>query len=156
MTGQPEYVRTSSTPGGLASGGEIEVVLRAIFPGDSEMAGRMRAFDWAASDFGPVEHWPETLRAAVRLCLTVRIRSCSGGGPGWLCSTTTPICPGCVECPLIVYTDLDRSFCKALICPLDSPLTANPSLPAVGSDAGHPVLRPVSAVANVAKTDSVG
>ena len=41
-----------------------------IIVGDSEMASRMRAYDWAGSALGPVEQWPENLRAAVRLCLT--------------------------------------------------------------------------------------
>ncbi len=41
-----------------------------IIVGDSEMASRMRAYDWAGSALGPVEEWPENLRAAVRLCLT--------------------------------------------------------------------------------------
>ncbi len=43
-----------------------------LFPGDSEMARRMRAFEWSSSDLGPTEHWPENLRVAVRLCLTSR------------------------------------------------------------------------------------
>jgi PAS domain S-box-containing protein len=46
--------------------------LERIFPGDSEMAWRMRAFDWSTSDLGPAENWPEHLRVAVRLCLTSR------------------------------------------------------------------------------------
>ena len=50
------------------SGGEWE----RLFPGDSEMAGRMRALDWSTSDLGPPESWPENLRVAVRLCLTSR------------------------------------------------------------------------------------
>lgn len=44
--------------------------LERLFPGDSEVARRMRAFDWSASELGPVENWPENLRVAVRLCLT--------------------------------------------------------------------------------------
>jgi len=43
-----------------------------LFPGDSEMARRMRALDWSATELGPVEDWPENLRGAVRLCLTSR------------------------------------------------------------------------------------
>ncbi|MBL0726446.1 ATP-binding protein [Piscinibacter sp. HJYY11] len=43
-----------------------------IFPGDSEMARRMRAFDWSASDLGQPEHWPQNLRIALNLCLTTR------------------------------------------------------------------------------------
>jgi hypothetical protein len=39
-------------------------VLRRIFPGDSERAGRMRAFDWSTTPPGWPDTWPENLRAA--------------------------------------------------------------------------------------------
>ena len=55
--------------------------LELFFPGDSEMANRMRAFDWAATDFGPVENWPAPLRIAVRLCLTSRFPILLWWGP---------------------------------------------------------------------------
>ncbi|MGN6104271.1 MAG: ATP-binding protein, partial [Kofleriaceae bacterium] len=42
------------------------------FPGGSELARRMRALDWSATPLGPPERWPEALRAAVSLCLSVR------------------------------------------------------------------------------------
>ena len=81
MTAQPEALGTSSDMGSIARGKEMETLMRAIFPGDSEMAGRMRGFDWAASDFGPVENWPEHLRIAVRLCLTSRFPILLWWGP---------------------------------------------------------------------------
>ncbi len=40
-----------------------------VFPGDTEMARRCRAFDWSASPLGPVEQWPVALRIAVRTAL---------------------------------------------------------------------------------------
>jgi len=43
-----------------------------LFPGDSELARRMRDLDWSQTDLGPPEHWPENLRIAVRICLTSR------------------------------------------------------------------------------------
>jgi PAS domain S-box-containing protein len=46
--------------------------LEPLFPGDSEMARRMRALDWSATDFGPPETWPENLRVAVSICLPCR------------------------------------------------------------------------------------
>ena len=46
--------------------------LERLFPGDSEMARRMRGLDWSATDFGPPEAWPENLRAAVSICLPCR------------------------------------------------------------------------------------
>jgi signal transduction histidine kinase len=40
-----------------------------VFPGDSEMAARCRAFDWASTPLGPAARWPESLRTAARLVL---------------------------------------------------------------------------------------
>jgi len=41
-----------------------------FFPGDSEMARRMRAFDWTATPLGPPDTWPVNLRLAVSVCLS--------------------------------------------------------------------------------------
>jgi hypothetical protein len=68
--------------------------LRRIFPGDSEMADRMRRLDWSATDLGPVQSWPENLRVAVRLCSRLASRSCCGGALSSAFSTTTRTCPG--------------------------------------------------------------
>ncbi|MGH7793797.1 MAG: sensor histidine kinase [Candidatus Binatia bacterium] len=43
-----------------------------LFPGHSEMARRMRDFDWSKSDLGPPESWPQNLRVAIGICLTSR------------------------------------------------------------------------------------
>ena len=40
-----------------------------IFPGQSEMAQRMRALDWSRTSLGPVEQWPQSLRTSVSTCL---------------------------------------------------------------------------------------
>jgi signal transduction histidine kinase len=53
--------------------GREEVMLEGLFPGESELAGRMRALDWSRTDLGPPQHWPQNLRIAVSLCLTSRI-----------------------------------------------------------------------------------
>ena len=37
--------------------------------GNSELAGRIRAYDWAGSPLGPIENWSETLLATVNLML---------------------------------------------------------------------------------------
>ena len=42
------------------------------FPGDGEMARRMRAYPWADSALGDPRGWPATLRTACRICLTSR------------------------------------------------------------------------------------
>ncbi|MBY0522053.1 MAG: sensor histidine kinase, partial [Gemmataceae bacterium] len=54
-----------------------------LFPGGSEMAGRMRAFDWPATDLGPPAGWPEHLRVALRLCLTSRFPILIWWGPAF-------------------------------------------------------------------------
>ena len=43
-----------------------------LFAGSSDMARRMRAFDWSKTSIGPPERWPQSLRAAVRIMLTSR------------------------------------------------------------------------------------
>ncbi|WP_101255910.1 SpoIIE family protein phosphatase [Streptomyces barkulensis] len=43
-----------------------------LFPGHGEMAGRMRAFDWAGTPMGDPAGWPASLRTACRICLTSR------------------------------------------------------------------------------------
>jgi len=50
----------------------VSTGLHAIFPGDSEMARLMRAFDWSTTEIGVPEHWPESLKAAVRICVGSR------------------------------------------------------------------------------------
>jgi signal transduction histidine kinase/DNA-binding response OmpR family regulator len=37
-----------------------------------EMAARIQAFDWGQTSLGPLERWPEDLRASLRLCLASR------------------------------------------------------------------------------------
>jgi len=52
-----------------------------VFPAGSEMAARMRAFDWAATPLGPVSQWPQSLRTSVRILLTSRFAMWLGWGP---------------------------------------------------------------------------
>ncbi|HEX5109781.1 MAG TPA: ATP-binding protein [Vicinamibacterales bacterium] len=44
-------------------------MIEAVFPGNTEMARRMRALDWSTTPFGPVEQWPQSLRTSVATCL---------------------------------------------------------------------------------------
>jgi two-component sensor histidine kinase len=46
--------------------------LTHVFPGDGEMAGRMRALDWAQSPVGPPDRWPQNLLTAIGICLASR------------------------------------------------------------------------------------
>jgi PAS domain S-box-containing protein len=43
-----------------------------LFAGKSDMAARMRRFDWSATSIGPSHSWPQSLRTAVRIMLTSR------------------------------------------------------------------------------------
>src|SRR5262245_34205706 len=47
--------------------------LATIFPGDNEMARRMRALAWERTDLGSPEAWPGSLRIALGVCLTSRV-----------------------------------------------------------------------------------
>jgi PAS domain S-box-containing protein len=51
------------------------------FPGDGEMARRMRAYPWAGSALGDPRGWSASLRTAVRICLTSRFPMLVWWGP---------------------------------------------------------------------------
>jgi signal transduction histidine kinase len=51
-----------------------------LFDGDSEMAQLMAEHDWSRSPLGGPEHWPESLRTAVRIVLTSRFAMWMGWG----------------------------------------------------------------------------
>ncbi len=44
-------------------------LIGSVFAGGGEMGARMRAFDWSATALGPLEKWPQSLRACVRVML---------------------------------------------------------------------------------------
>ncbi len=46
--------------------------LTRIFPGDSDMARRMRVFDWTLTPLGPAALWPNSLCTSIRIILTSR------------------------------------------------------------------------------------
>ena len=51
-----------------------------VFLGDSEMARRMRAHDWAATPLGPVSGWARSLKVALGVLLTSRFEMWLGWG----------------------------------------------------------------------------
>ena len=55
--------------------------LERLFPGDSELAKRMRALDWQRNPLGPPDTWPERLRSAVSICLLSRFPIVMWWGP---------------------------------------------------------------------------
>ncbi|ESQ75632.1 ATP-binding protein [Asticcacaulis sp. AC402] len=52
-----------------------------LFRGESETAALMRQFDWSRTSLGPVSHWPQALKTAVRIMLTSRQPIWIGWGP---------------------------------------------------------------------------
>ena len=54
------------------SSGESPSPSELTFPGDGEMARRMRAYPWERSPLGDPRDWPASLRTASRICLTSR------------------------------------------------------------------------------------
>ena len=49
--------------------------------GGGEMGARMRALDWSQTPVGPIEHWPQSLKTAVRILLDSRYAMWMGWGP---------------------------------------------------------------------------
>lgn len=49
--------------------------------GGSEMAERIRAYDWQRSPLGPIEGWPQSLRTAISLILNTQHPMWVGWGP---------------------------------------------------------------------------
>src|SRR5581483_9944684 len=43
-----------------------------MFPSDSEMSRRIRAYDWSKTPLGPIENWPQSLKTTVSICLASR------------------------------------------------------------------------------------
>ena len=44
-------------------------LIDSVFAGGGDMGARMRAVDWSTTVLGPVEQWPQSLRACVRIVL---------------------------------------------------------------------------------------
>ena len=55
--------------------------LECLFPGQDELAHRLRELDWSLTDLGPVADWSASLGAAVRFCLAARFPSALYWGP---------------------------------------------------------------------------
>jgi DNA-binding NtrC family response regulator/signal transduction histidine kinase len=55
--------------------------IESVFAGGGEMGARMRAVDWSTTVLGPVEQWPQSLRACVRIVLGSGIPMLISWGP---------------------------------------------------------------------------
>ena len=56
----------------MRDGADRAEPMDVLFPGDGEMARRMRAYPWPESELGDPHGWPASLRTACRICLTSR------------------------------------------------------------------------------------
>jgi len=54
---------------GTAAAGAFAFCAERLFAGPGEVRAICRALDWSVTALGPVEHWPQSLRTAVELCL---------------------------------------------------------------------------------------
>src|SRR5947209_2882279 len=52
------------------SAGPRPLSLEDLFPGMRDMVTLMRGLDWSKSPVGAPDGWPESLRTAVRICVT--------------------------------------------------------------------------------------
>jgi signal transduction histidine kinase len=52
-----------------------------LFVGQSELATLMREKDWSATPMGPIDQWPQSVRAILRMMLTSRFAMWMGWGP---------------------------------------------------------------------------
>lgn len=52
-----------------------------LFAGAGKVRARCRELDWGSTPLGPAEHWPASLRSAVRLCLDARFPMAAWIGP---------------------------------------------------------------------------
>ncbi|KQY34689.1 hypothetical protein ASD38_21260 [Caulobacter sp. Root487D2Y] len=59
---------------------DMSPTLAQVFPGDSDMARRMRETDWAATPLGPPETWPTGLKTPLAMMLTSRFEMWLGWG----------------------------------------------------------------------------
>lgn len=67
----------------MAERGDVGTCREAVLRVDSRMASLVAEFDWAGSEPGPIEDWPESLRAAAAICLTSRFPILLWWGPSW-------------------------------------------------------------------------
>ena len=52
--------------------------------GGGEMAARMRSLDWSKTKLGPMEHWPQSLKTSISICLASRFPIVMYWGPDFV------------------------------------------------------------------------
>jgi hypothetical protein len=72
-----------------------------VLSGGGEMGRLMRALDWATTPIGPAEGWSQSLRTAVRICLTSRFPMLIWWGPDLVMLYNDAYCPILFEHELV-------------------------------------------------------
>ena len=62
----------------------MEPGLEQVFPGESDLAQRMRALDWSKTPLGPLRSWSRTLRMMVSFLLANRFPLLLWWGPDYI------------------------------------------------------------------------
>jgi PAS domain S-box-containing protein len=65
----------------MPSTGETSALGPAFLSGGGELGALMRTLDWSATSLGTVEHWPQSLRTSVSICLNSRFAIVVWWGP---------------------------------------------------------------------------
>ena len=89
-------------------------LIESVFAGGGEMGARMRALDWSQTALGPLEQWPQSLRACVRVMLGSGFPMLVSWGPTYtmlyndayrpLIGTKHPAALGCAVCEVLPET----------------------------------------------------
>src|SRR5579863_6247223 len=63
------------------STGTVGIEVKKPEPSSPKMAELVRHFDWSSTPLGPMDHWPDVLKNAVRIVLTSRFSMWMAWGP---------------------------------------------------------------------------
>ena len=60
---------------------QLEEEISAVFAAKGQTAALMRGFDWSSTSLGTPEHWPQSLRSVLSICLNALYPVCIFWGP---------------------------------------------------------------------------
>lgn len=67
-----------------ASSNASGAVASTWLAGDGEIAERMRTMDWSRTPLGPMQHWPQSLKTSISICLASRFPIVMYWGPEYV------------------------------------------------------------------------
>jgi hypothetical protein len=68
-------------------------LIESVFAGGGDLGARMHAFDWSTTALGPLEQWPQSLRACVRVILGSGYPMLVSWGPTYIMLHNDPYRP---------------------------------------------------------------